>query len=382
METNLENSTISTLISYTGIQSILPKFSSPLKTNFENRNLWLRFGLALTLSRDSPRSAIQAFIECLRIDQHDPLPAMLAAKLMLEALDDPDDGLQLVKDAIGRCKTLIDQASNDENSSSSTSSSSSSTLSKVSSISSSSSSPPTALHSKCRYKNIAPLLSKCYLLASIMNAYIYEREPESIRHLKTSNMKASLHYLELANKTNTNDYLVHFHKALHEARQKLYQSAIDSLRQAIRLNPYHVPSMHLMILSLSALKKYNEALTLCESTLHEFQDNLLLLYIKCNLEQYVAETRGYKPALNTAQLLLKCIRRASNISNKGEVNQLSTEVKQTTNLFAQERSYLEKQQGLYIDELSIWVLVAEIFIKIGSVSIRDIKFQVLGVILF
>lgn len=333
METSLENLTFSTILSRQSNNQLVNEYREHLKNNFENSDLWFRYALTLNLTEDGAKSAIQAFNECLRIDQHDPLPAMLAAKLLLEALDDPDDGLQLAKDAIERCQNGVNY----------------------------------------RYKNIAPLLSKCYLLASIMNAHIYEREPESIKHLKTYNLEASLNYLDLANKTYPNDYLVHFHKALHEARQKphtkqKYQSALESIDQAIKLNHHHVPSMQLKILLLSALKDYDEALDLCESTLHEFEDNLLLLYIKCNLEQCVADIRGYKPALNTAQHILKCVRKSDTSTNE-ESNQ-SAETKQTTNLFARDRSFRERQQGLYLDELSVWVLVAEIFIKIGSVSDR------------
>lgn len=335
----MESSTITALLSYSpaarqsNIQEILPKFSSPLKDNFENRSLWLRFGLTLSLSHESPRSAIQAYNECLRIDQLDPLPAMLAAKLMLESLDDPDDGLEMAKEAIERCQKSTDRP------------------------------------------KIAHLLSKSYLLASIMHAHIYEREPESIRQFKTSNLNSSLYYLDMASKTYSNDHLIYFHKALHEARQRSYSSAIDNLRQAIKLNPYHVPSMQLLILSLSALKLYDEALVLCESSLYEFEDDLLLLYLKCNLEQCLVETKGYKSALNTAQHMLKCIKSRLETANKASIlapestKSITTEIKQqTTNLFADEKFDTRQRQDFVSGELSVWLLVAEIFVKIGSVS--------------
>lgn len=338
---SLESSAISALLSYPKtarrsiIQDILPKFNNPLKTNFENKNLWLRFGLTLQLSR-SPRSAIQAFNECLRIDQNDPLPAMLAAKIMLEDLDEPDEALISSEIAIERCQGL-----------------------KLT-------------------KNRTQLLSRSYLLASISHRNIYEREPESIRQFKTSNLKASIDYLDSALKTYSDDFLIHFHKALHLAKQKNYPLAIDNIRQAIKLNPHHVPSMQLLILSLSALKLYNEALSLCDSTLHEFEDNLILLHIKCNLEQCLNETKGYKTALNTAQHILRCIRRRStklksgDNNNKNEQQQIAADnTKQATNLFAETNNNLDetKDHLFSCGELSAWLLVAEIFIKLGSVSI-------------
>lgn len=382
---SLESSTISALLSYsstaqqdTFVQTILPKFSNPLKTNFEDRNLWLRFGLTLALSRQSPQSALQAFTECLRIDHFDPLPAMLAAKMLLLELNAPEEGLELAEEAIKRCQRLEENEKgkklNGEGD-----------IGQVVELNNHWIGNH-YLEAKCCYKNIAPLLSKCYLLASILHAHIYERVPESIKQFKAANLKASLHYLDLASQTYSENYLAFFHKALHEARQKSYSTAIDNLRQAINLNPHHVPSLQLLILCLSALKLHNEALVLCESTLLEFEDNLLLLYIKCNLEQCLPDTRGCKSALATAQHILRCIKKrattiaSSSASNKSTItsytvemsNQPAVEIKQSTNLFIEDKGNTT-EQDLFANELIVWLLVAEIFIKIGSVSINTIS---------
>lgn len=335
MEESLELSTISSLLENPDdIVNVIPKFSGPLKTNYEDPSLWLRLGLALSLVKNrskSPQSALQAFHECLRIGSVDPLPAMLAAKLMLEILDDPEDGLELAEEAIKRCKKLIPKKVDGHN----------------------------------------PVLSKCYLLASIMHAQIYEREPEYNKQSKTCHLEASLDFLNLAIEQNDGDHLNYFHQALHHASKKSYRLAIDSLRRSIELNAQHVPSFHLMILCLSALKLFNEALELCESTLHEFQDNLLLLYIKCNLERSIVETRGYKVALGTAQHILKIIRAKRNLSLDvhSEDSQQQDQTKVSTNLFPDDISCSNlPNHDPYSEELTIWLLVAEIFIKIGSIA--------------
>lgn len=331
----MEEQTIKALLAYSStermaqIQETIPKFVDPLKTNFENKSLWIRFGLTLSLSQESPRSAIQAFHECLRIDQDDPLPAMLAVKLMLEQLDDPQDALQLSNEAVERCQRLSDIARIGEN-------------------------------------NVSQLTARSYLLVSIVNAYLYEREVQSIRQKKSSNLESSLHYLDLAIKTNRDDYLVHFHKALHEARQKSYSLAINSIRQAIKLNPNHVPSIQLLILSLSGLKLHDDALNLCESALLEFPDNLMILYLKSNLEQ--VGSRGYKKALATAQHMLKCIRKSSNQIGQTAADQVAKSPaaashEKHVNLFAE-----DIPDTGYEKEFSVWLLVAEIFVKIGSLS--------------
>ena len=406
-------------------RELLPIFSSPLKNQFENRSLWLRLGLTYSLSKESPSSALQAFSECMRLDEEDPMPAILAAKLMLEDFDDPDNGLNLAEEAIKRCQKRVEILKQSSDDTSST-------------------------RNKKLFQN--NLLSRSYLLASIMHAFIYEREPESIKQFKREHLDSSLDFLDRAIETNRNDYLGYFHKALHLAKeQKAYQDAIDNLRKAIQLNPEHVPSMQLLILSLSALKHYDKALVLCESTYHEHENNLLLLYIKCNLEQRLVETKGYKSALQTAQLMLKCIRRETlsarssvkrESSTKLSIGSQSTQVlssvtsqnnqqsqsnqhsqqqstypnqmsqhhtmtnmlsansaghstappapnitpnhltalpvaaslaippKQTNNLFADniDDGKPQQQREYLTGELSVWLLVAEIFVKVGSIE--------------
>lgn len=320
---SLESDIINALLSYSldsrreRIKALLPKFSSPLKSNFENPNLWLRYGLSLFLSGDSPRSALEAIIECLRVDQHDPVLAMLAAKLQI-GLDNLDESLKWALEAIERSQNL----------------------------------------------GKATLLSRCHLLTSIIHAHIYEREPESIRRLKAEHLKTSLSYLDSALAIYKDDYLLHFHRAFHDAKQRLFPSAIDNVRRAIQLNSQHIPSMQLLILSLSAMKLYDEAVTLCESTLHEHQDNVLLLYIKCHLEQNSAN--GCRAALETAKHILKCVKKQSQKSSVGSKTHIVTlESKQSTTLFAEDKSN-RNRIDVIDSELSAWLLVADIFIKLGS----------------
>lgn len=317
----LEECTISALLNLNdgnSIQQIIPKFSSPLKDNFENKNLWFRFGLTLSLknknvTKQSHSSALQAFQECLRIEPSDPLPALLAAKLLLQDPSNCEKGLKFTDEAILRCKKLL---------------------------------------SKGKSLGTNELLSKSYLLASIIHSHIYELQPESLKKFQTSHLIKSQEMINLARKQFVGDHLIYFHEAFINARQKSYRDAIDCLRKAIELNPYHLPSFQLMILSLSAMKLYNEALVLCESALNEFENNLLLLYIKCNLEQCLVETKGYKFALSTAQHIVKCIRKHNNIESS----------KNPINLFADENDEIIQEES------TIWLLVAEIFIKIGSLS--------------
>jgi len=288
---DLEEATVTALLSHNAkSQELLPLFTEPLKNQFENRDLWLRLGLTYSLS-DSPSSALQAFKECMRLDETDPLPSMLAAKLVLEDFDDPDNGLTLAEEAIKRCQHRLANKTYEQSS----------------------------FYTK--------LLSRSYLLAGIMHAYMYEREPESMKVFKNDNLESSLSFLDKAIESNPNDHLSYFHKALHHAKHlKDYQQSIEYLRKALQSNPQHISSMQLLILSLSALRHYDQALVLCESMLHQYENNLLLLYIKCSLEQCLVDSKGYKSALETAQSMFM------------------------------------------IGASSVWLLVAEIFLKIGSID--------------
>lgn len=411
-EESLESCTIRALLtqpkaalSAVSSHDVLPKFSVPLKSNFENRSLWLRFGLTLSLSTESPHSALQAYNECIRIDPYDPLPAMLAARLQAETLGDLDQGIRLVKEAIKRCHTLLrwanletkenptrEQANGDADRSSTSSVNSKQLSEEVHSregfdrlvseepyIEAESDHHPMPedvayQEVKRRYKNIRPILSQCYLMAGVMHAIIYERQPESMKEFHEHNLSSSLSYLELSLGQDAENHLLYFHKALHKAREQSHAEAIDLLRQAIKLNSHHVPSIRLLLLSLSALKKYDEALVLSESALHEFEDDPLLLYIKCNLERCLGQTKGYKMALSTIQHMLKCTKSSPGkqsinprTSRETIPNQLPIDIKQATNLFGDER-HEKRQSDLFNDELSIWLLAAEIYIKIGHIE--------------
>lgn len=388
------------------LEATLPRFSESLKENFENKNLWKQFALTLYLIDEPPRRTLQALKECLRIDKHDPVPAMLAAKLLAETLDEQDEALEMANEAIKRCLnlstrgTIENNGSNDNGDSNKTSHNSTPSSSSEPELNdcaddvddggdesatkgdsqrsvTSSGNKKTCNSSKnagdkkvakVSYYYSSSLLARCYLIASIISAYSYERIPESIKKYKLPLMETSMHNLELALKTNSTDHLAYFHKALHKANNRLFSEAIDSVRQAIKLNPLYIPSISLLLLSLSALKMHEDALLLCESSLREFKDNLTLLYIKCNLEQYLAATTcGYKSALNTCQHILKCIKQVSHLSAKKR----SGVQKSAAALFKEDtsRDVVKCDDNNIACEYRIWLLVAEIFIKMGMVSV-------------
>ncbi|KAG9510992.1 Tetratricopeptide repeat protein 7B, partial [Fragariocoptes setiger] len=297
---------------------------------FMNYHFWFQFGLILHTHTTYTQATLQAFKQCARIDNKNPLPMMLAARLCLLDLN-PDEGLHYAMQAINAFE---------------------------------------ASDPKLRS---SLLLSRSYLLVSIMHGCIYEREPESVRCLQEHHAKSSLHYLELAKDVNSKDYLIHFHLALHQAYQCAVKQAVDSVKRALELNPHHMPSIRLLLLCLSSLKHYEEALKLCDAALHEFTDDIMLLYIKCNLEQTTSDS-GLENSLSTARHLLRCVRKAAEQEKKVKHRaQENSESQQSPNkqmpITQSIIDPIEQQPDKnLLTELQVWLLIADIYIKLGQLS--------------
>lgn len=81
-----------------------------------------------------------------------------------------------------------------------------------------------------------------------------------------------------------NDHLVYYYLAFYYACLAKVPEATTKVRQALTLNPEHIPSLQLAILLLSAQKKINEAKSLLESSLEDFPDHIGLLFIRARIE--------------------------------------------------------------------------------------------------
>lgn len=210
---------------------MLDMFEKAVKFSFEIKHIWFQFGLSMMETKKYPQRAVLIFKEVARIDSHDPLPLILASKIYILELNDYEKGLITAQQALKR-------------------------------------------------ENSEQLLPKIYLLIGIANAMIYEGETESIKKLKVNNLNESIKHFELLAKLTPDDHLPFYHLALHMAHQRAINDAILNAQVALVLNPYHLPSIQLLILCLSSLKKYQEALSLCDAALEEYPDQLLLLFIK------------------------------------------------------------------------------------------------------
>jgi tetratricopeptide (TPR) repeat protein len=124
------------------------------------------------------------------------------------------------------------------------------------------------------------LMNRIHLMIGVTDALIYETQTETKKQFYTENLNESVKYLRMASTSRFADHLSYYHLALHMANQRALNDAIKYVKIALLLNGQHLPSIQLLILCLSALKQYNEALALCETALEEYPTHLIVLYIK------------------------------------------------------------------------------------------------------
>lgn len=286
-------------------------FEKAMKFSFEVKHIWLQFGLTLLESRKSPQRCLQIFDEVSRIDRKDPLPLLIQAKIYLTDLFDPEACLAYSNQALEIIKTKDgDKSSSD-----------------------------------------SLLLSRCYLLIGIANALIYEKQNVFNKTQMKEYLDESIDNFKLMAKCSPNDHLAYYHLALSYANRRMINEAILNLQISLTLNPVHLPTVQLLIICLTSLKKYREALMLCESALQEFPGQLLLLYIKANIQQNVCED-GLQEALLTAKEMLNCCKLLS-IHNQSSSPENATQSKSSNSNTANQTSSNYHLTGLNCDTMSL-----------------------------
>ncbi|KAG0424781.1 hypothetical protein HPB47_028002 [Ixodes persulcatus] len=190
--------------------------------------------------------------ECARLQPHNSFPCLLAAKVCLEHLGSVEEGVEFAEEALSREKQ----------------------------------------HSQS-------LLAQCHLVLGVGHALMADqRRPQSRR----AEHKATAFQCFLrAQSADAYYHLPEFHLALHYAEVRQLSNAVLHAKRALELNPEHLPSLHLLVLLLSAQKQHSEALQLVTATLEEYPDCLNLMYTKAHLEDYCL---GPEEALLTSKQML------------------------------------------------------------------------------
>ncbi|CAN8022351.1 unnamed protein product [Ixodes persulcatus] len=232
-------------------QILCESFERAMKFAFEEYHVWMQFSLALLSSGKFSRACLM-LKECARLQPHNSFPCLLAAKVCLEHLGSVEEGVEFAEEALSREKQ----------------------------------------HSQS-------LLAQCHLVLGVGHALMADqRRPQSRR----AEHKATAFQCFLrAQSADAYYHLPEFHLALHYAEVRQLSNAVLHAKRALELNPEHLPSLHLLVLLLSAQKQHSEALQLVTATLEEYPDCLNLMYTKAHLEDYCL---GPEEALLTSKQML------------------------------------------------------------------------------
>jgi len=156
------------------------------------------------------------------------------------------------------------------------------------------------------------LLSRCHLYLGI-GLYLQSHETET-RDTRVSLSQAAAKHLLQAAELDPGDHLANFYLGIHYASQRQLNEAHNAAKSALQLQPEHLPSLNLGILTLSARGEDEEALRMCEQALTEYPDNLTLLAVKARLEERI---HGGEQALATAKNMLYLLRDMGDGSGSG-----------------------------------------------------------------
>ncbi|CAB0019312.1 unnamed protein product [Nesidiocoris tenuis] len=208
-----------------------------LKFSYEEPHIWFQralclenmgqYGLALTVTK-----------EVARMLNTKVMPCLLAAKICFQHLNDAYEGIEWSEMALQR-----------------------------------------------ELSNPQGLLSRCYLYIGIGNHYA-----AVTTHLKNNKLtynNAAMEALNKAQQVDPNDHLIEYYIAMICSCRGQILEAMTHIKSALKLCPEHAPSLHLMILLLTAQKQYAEASALLHSSLSDFPDSLDLHYVKAHLELQV-----------------------------------------------------------------------------------------------
>lgn len=222
------------LIRWRQFSLLQESFDRAMKFSSDEAHIWMQHALCLDAIGQHSR-ALAMMKEVIRLLKDETQPRLIAARIAYHSLNKVDEGLHWSQEAL-----------------------------------------------VCEQKNPHHLLSRCYLYIGIgAHCKAYSIHVKSARD--RFNSMAYESFLR-AYQLDANDHLSKFYLGLHAAYQCQINTAVSHIKVALNLCPEHLPSLHLMILLLTAQKQMKEASELLDSTLQDYPDNILLHFLKIHLE--------------------------------------------------------------------------------------------------
>ncbi|XP_031826819.1 tetratricopeptide repeat domain 7 isoform X2 [Nomia melanderi] len=233
------------------VELLYESFERAMKFSHEEAHVWTQCALCL-ISMGRYMHAYRVLKVVARLSPQKVMPCLLAARLCYEQLNMIKEGIEWSQKALQR-ETASSQG----------------------------------------------MQSRCHLYIGIGHSILSANT--IVKLDKTNHTKTALECFQKAQQCDPNDHLAEYYLAHEYAINRQINDAMIHVKIALNLRAEHIPSLHLLILLLSAHKQYSEALHLINSVLEEYPDNLNFLYVKAHLE---LRSSGGEQALFTIRHML------------------------------------------------------------------------------
>ncbi|XP_017787573.1 PREDICTED: tetratricopeptide repeat protein 7B isoform X2 [Habropoda laboriosa] len=222
------------VVRWSQVDLLYESFERAMKFSHEEAHVWTQCALCL-ISMGRYMHAYRVLKVVARLSPQKAMPCLLAARLCYEQLNMIKKGIEWSQNALQRETT-----------------------------------------------NSQGMQSRCHLYIGIGHSILAANT--IVKMDKTYHTKTALECFQKAQQCDPNDHLAEYYLAHEYAINRQINDAMIHVKIALNLRAEHIPSLHLLVLLLSAHKQYSEALHLINSVLEEYPDNLNFLYVKAHLE--------------------------------------------------------------------------------------------------
>ncbi|XP_054001797.1 tetratricopeptide repeat protein 7B [Hylaeus anthracinus] len=222
------------VVRWSQVDLLYESFERAMKFSHEEAHVWTQCALCL-ISMGRYMHAYRVLKVVARLSPQKVMPCLLAAKLCYEQLNMVKEGIEWSQKALQR-ETASSQG----------------------------------------------MQSRCHLYIGIGHSILSANT--IVKLDKNYHTKTALECFQKAQQCDPNDHLAEYYLAHEYAINRQINDAMIHVKIALNLRAEHIPSLHLLVLLLSAHKQYSEALRLINSVLEEYPDNLNFLYVKAHLE--------------------------------------------------------------------------------------------------
>ncbi|XP_033338509.1 tetratricopeptide repeat domain 7 isoform X2 [Megalopta genalis] len=308
------------------VELLYESFERALKFSHEEAHVWTQCALCL-ISMGRYMHAYRVLKVVARLSPQKVMPCLLAARLCYEQLNMIKEGIEWSQKALKR-ETASSQG----------------------------------------------MQSRCHLYIGIGHSVLSANT--IVKLDKTYHTKTALECFQKAQQCDPNDHLAEYYLAHEYAINRQINDAMIHVKIALNLRAEHIPSLHLLILLLSAYKQYSEALHLINSVLEEYPDNLNFLFVKAHLE---LRSMGGEQALFTIRHMLLLWKNLyedqTNVNCNEQHSEKRSETRSVFQLYASEMSDKDSS-SLHAQSLAasrveqalseVWLLLTEVYLVLDQ----------------